>query len=51
MAGKKVNLFLDEDLIKEGKKLAVDEETSLSQIVSNLLRDYIQRKKLEKAKK
>lgn len=44
MAGRKINLFLDEDLITEGKILAAKENRSLSKIVTELLTKYIKMK-------
>ena len=38
---KNVNLYLDNVLVKIGKRIAFDNGTSLSKIVNSLLEDYI----------
>lgn len=48
MPGKNLNLFIDEELIKEAKKAAIELDTSLSKIVSELLIEFITKHK-EKA--
>jgi predicted DNA-binding ribbon-helix-helix protein len=45
MAGKKVTIYLEEELIKKTKKIAVDEDTSMSKIVGELLEEYIKKHK------
>ena len=40
----KKDLYLDEDLVKEVKKVAIDENTNLSAIVNQLLIEYLQKK-------
>lgn len=48
MASKKYTTYLDENLIKEIKKIAIDKETTVAQILNELIRDYIKKEKHEK---
>lgn len=41
MGYKKSTLYIDEDLIKEARKIAIDKNTSLSKIVNDLLMVFI----------
>lgn len=41
MPGRKLTVYLEDELIKEGKKIAIEEDTSLSQILNKLLKEYI----------
>lgn len=50
MPGKKFTTYLNEDLIKELKKLAIDKEISVSQIFNDLATAYIEKEKLSKDK-
>jgi hypothetical protein len=42
MPGRKTTVYLDEDLVKEAKKIAIDKDTNLSQILNNYLKIYVQ---------
>lgn len=41
----KKDLYLDEDIVKIVKKIAIDENTNLSAIVNKLLLEYSQKKR------
>ena len=40
----KKDLYLDEDVVKAVKKIAIDENTNLSAIVNKLLTEYLQKR-------
>ena len=41
----KKDMYLDEDIVKEVKKLAIDRNTNISAIVNKLLIEYIKKGK------
>jgi len=41
---RKKDLYLDDDIVKAVKKIAVDEDTNLSAIVNKLLIEYLKEK-------
>ena len=45
MSGQKLTIYMDSKLIKDLKKLAIDEDTSVSQILSKLAMEYIKNAK------
>ena len=45
MVGKRVNIYLDEELTKQSKKAAIDIDLSLSALIRKLLREYLSNKK------
>jgi metal-responsive CopG/Arc/MetJ family transcriptional regulator len=45
MAGEKFTIYMDEQLKKNLKKAAIDENRSASEIISELVTDYLKKKK------
>jgi len=45
MAGKKLNIYMDEKLIKDLKKIAIDKDTSVSKILTELSIEYVKNAK------
>jgi transcriptional regulator with XRE-family HTH domain len=45
MAGEKFTIYMDEQLKKELKKAAIDESRSASEIITDLVKGYLKRKK------
>lgn len=45
MAGQKLTIYMEPDIIKELKKAAIDEEKSLSKLLSELAIEYLKSKK------
>lgn len=50
MVNKKVNLYLDDELVKEARKIAIDNSTSVSKLVTEFLQDYVASNKNNKDK-
>lgn len=48
---KKTNLYLDTEVVKKAKKITIDNDTSVSQIVNDFLKDYIEKNKDTKQEK
>ena len=49
MAKKRINLMMTPEIYKELQKKAIDEETSVSQLVENLGKDYLKKEKKEQS--
>ncbi len=45
MAGKKLNIYMEEYLIKDLKKIAIDKDTSVSKILTELAVKYVKKEK------
>ena len=45
VAGQKFTIYMDSSLIKDLKKIAIDKDTSASQIISELVNEYVKREK------
>ncbi len=48
VAGKKITLYMEPNLIKDLKKIAVDKDTSVSKILSDLATEYLKKEKENK---
>jgi len=49
LAGEKFTIYIEENLKKELKKRAIDENTSSSAIISELVKEYLQKKRTPKS--
>ena len=49
LAKKRINLMITPEIYKELQKKAIDEETSVSQLVENLVKDYLKKEKKEQS--
>jgi metal-responsive CopG/Arc/MetJ family transcriptional regulator len=45
MASENFNIYMDKKLKKELKKVAIDEDTSASEIISELVKEYLKNKR------
>lgn len=45
MPGRKFTTYLEDELIKDLKKIAIDKETSVSQILNDLAKIYVDKEK------
>lgn len=47
MSGEKFTIYMDDELKKQLKKAAIDEGKSASHIISRLVKQYLQNKKMK----
>lgn len=48
MTSENFNIYIDRELKKELKKIAIDKDTSASEIITELVRDYLEKERAPK---